>query len=173
MSTTGRIRDVYEQTNSYQAIQIARVGATYAGVQRTWRPDVYWFWGPTGTGKTRKAFEMAPEAYFTPATLQWWDGYDGQEDVIVDDFRASFCKLEYLLRLTDRYPFRVAYKGGFRQFLAKRIFFTSAFSPEQLFDGGNDKVDQLLRRITVIREFTSEDKEALAKKDADAVADPT
>jgi hypothetical protein len=111
---------------------------------------------------------MAPNAYFTPATLQWWDGYDGHEDVIVDDFRASFCKLEYLLRLTDRYPFRVAYKGGFRQFLAKRIFFTSAFSPEQLFSGGNDNVDQLLRRINTIREFTAEDRKQLESKDSDS-----
>lgn len=168
MSTTGRMRDVYEQVSSYQAFRFAQLGATYGGVQRSWRPDVYWFWGPTGTGKTRTAHKMAPDAYFTPSTLQWWDGYDGHEDVIVDDFRASFCKLEYLLRLTDRYPFRVAFKGGFRQFLAKRIFFTSAFSPEALFDGGRDNVDQLLRRIKVIREFTADDKRAMEAEDAES-----
>jgi hypothetical protein len=147
------MEEVWNKVDSYQALRFAQAGASY-GVKRSWRPDVYWFYGPTGVGKTREAYRLAPDAYFTTATLQWWDGYDGHEDVIVDDFRSSFCKLEYLLRLLDRYPFQVAIKGGHRQFLAKRIFITSAFSPSQLFSDGGDNVNQLLRRIKEVRHFS-------------------
>lgn len=153
MRETGSLRKVYETVDSYQALKFAQFGASY-GRQRSEPPEVYWFYGSTGTGKTREAYRRAPDAYFTTSSLAWWCGYDGHEDVIVDDFRSSFCRLEYLLRLLDRYPFQVAIKGGHRQFLAKRIFITSAFSPRELFAGGADNVDQLLRRITECVHFS-------------------
>lgn len=179
---TGRLADVWNEVNSYQAVRFAQIGATYATPHRDWVPIVKWYWGPTGgaylkidpdfpelyfsrpsffdfigTGKTRTAYEEMPNAYFTPADLKWWPAYDGQSDVIIDDFRPSYCTLEYLLRLLDRYPFQVAFKGGFRQFLAKRIIITSAFTPQQLFGDNSlgDNVNQLTRRITEIRHFSS------------------
>lgn len=53
-------------------------------------------------------------------------------------------------------------KGGNRQLLARRIFITSAFKPEDLFTEGSEKLDQLFRRIRVVREFTPADERLMA-----------
>ncbi len=50
------------------------------------RPDVcgYWIWGKTGLGKSHAARASFPNHY--PKDLnRWWDGYQGQENVIMDD----------------------------------------------------------------------------------------
>jgi len=111
---------------------------------------VYWYYGPTGCGKSRAAFEEAGlEAYVKMPTNKWWDGYEGEENVIVDDYRADFCTFADLLRFFDRYPMRVEYKGGSTQFLAKNIWITTPYSPERTWEKQSaEKLDQLIRRIT-------------------------
>ena len=53
-----------------------------------------------------------------------------------------------MLRLFDRCPLQVEWKGGCTQFLSKYIIVTSCQSPIQLWDGQTDeRIDQLLRRI--------------------------
>lgn len=126
---------------------IERLAATYIG-KRDWKTEVYWFYGPTGTGKSRRAQWLAPEAYRKMGGNKWWDGYTGQEDVIIDDFRADLCPFHELLRLLDRYPHRVEYKGGSVSFVAKRVIITAPQHPRELFHGRTDEqVNQLLRRL--------------------------
>jgi len=48
------------------------------------------FVGPTGTGKSRRAWEEATfEAYPKGPTSKFWDGYRGQENVVIDEFRGQ------------------------------------------------------------------------------------
>lgn len=43
--------------------------------------------GPTGLGKSRKAwYEAGMEAYPKAPTTKFWDGYQGQENVVMDEF---------------------------------------------------------------------------------------
>jgi hypothetical protein len=72
--------------------------------------------------------------------------------VIIDDFRPSQFSFQELLRLLDRYPHQVEYKGGTRQFLAKTIIITTPLSIEETFSI-NENINQLQRRISETKEF--------------------
>jgi len=145
---TGSIRKVVEVVTSYQAIRCAELVLKYIEPARTWKPDVYWYHGSTGGGKTRKAMDKYPNAYISGKNLKWWEGYDGHQEVIIDDFRADFCTFHEFLRILDRYAYRVEVKGGSRQLLAKVIVITCPYKPEVLYNKRTaEDIGQLLRRI--------------------------
>lgn len=148
-------RDIAEVSSSFQALRVAEKLLPLYEQKRNWMPMVYWYWGPTGTGKSRAASEEAGEnAYWCSNNSKWWQGYDGHENVIIDDFRGDWCKLVDLLKMLDRYPYVVECKGGSRQLLAKSIWITSAVAPEEAYRGvSEEKIDQLLRRIGVVKNF--------------------
>lgn len=151
LKATGKCRAVAEVTTSYQALKGAELLVRYIEPKRNWPMDVRWYWGPTGSGKTRRAVEEAgPEVWMSAHSLQWWDGYDGHENVILDDFRGDFCPFHTLLRILDRYEFRVMVKGGSRQLLARTIWVTSCVPPQDAYPGCSERMDQLLRRITSV-----------------------
>lgn len=123
-------------------------------------PEVYWIHGATGTGKTRSAFEYlckrvgSEEVWMSSGSLRWFDGYEGHKGVILDDIRADSIQYNQLLRILDRYPTRVEYKGGSVQWVPEVIVITAPMGPEQFFRPGDD-IDQLKRRISRIIEFES------------------
>lgn len=144
------MKDIVEVATSYQAVRMAELSLKYNERKRSWAPVVKWFWGPTGSGKTRKAVEEAGDDYYISSrNLKWWEGYDAHENVIIDDFRKDFCTFHELLRILDRYPYRVETKGSSRQLLAKNIWITSCYKPEEVYDTRED-IGQLLRRINFI-----------------------
>jgi hypothetical protein len=120
---------------------------------RTQPPNVQVFYGPTGSGKSRSARELLPNAYvWGPEQGKWFDGYEGQPEVIFEEFRGQL-PFGMMLRLLDRYECRVETKGSTIFFVATSIVLTSPVHPRdwyQMFEHSEDKVDQLLRRITSI-----------------------
>lgn len=151
--TTGKMSEVVLVARSYQSVKMAEQILKYHEPKRDWKPCVRWFYGATGTGKSKLAYELFNnDCYTTLSTGRWFDGYDAHENVLIDDMRKDFMKFHELLRLLDRYPMRVETKGGTRQFLAKHIIITSAFSPQELYETRED-VQQLIRRIDEIKEF--------------------
>lgn len=141
--------EIWEIAPSYQAYRMGLEGIKLKQEGRNWVPNVYWFWGPTGMGKTRKAVEMFPNAWISGRNLKWWEGYYGQEDVIIDDFRPDFCTFHELLRILDRYPYRVEVKGGSQQLLARNIVITCPFPPTCAYST-SENLEQLFRRLTVV-----------------------
>lgn len=122
--------------------------------RRTWVTQVFWFYGPTGSGKTRAASDAEPDAYWKAPTNRWWDGYENHEAVIIDDYRTDFCKFNELLRLMDRYPFQVEVKCGTREFLCRRLYITTPKAPRETWNLRSDEdLGQLVRRIHQIRHF--------------------
>jgi len=50
-----------------------------------------WYYGPPGTGKSRKVRQDYPNVYDKPLN-KWWDAYEDQEVVVLDDFdKSSAC----------------------------------------------------------------------------------
>lgn len=122
--------------------------------KRNFKTEVHWYWGPTGTGKSREAAEKWPDAYYKMPCNKWWDGYNGEETVIIDDYRKDLCTFAELLRLLDRYAHRVENKGGSIPFCSKRIVITSCKHPEAIWEGRTEEdLAQLMRRIDVIKYF--------------------
>jgi len=160
----GNMTDVIETVSSYQACKFAELAMKYRKIPMKWLDKkVYWFWGPSGTGKTRTAIEEAGELVWrnNSGSLKWFDGYDNQEHVIFDDFRSSWSTFSYLLNLLDGYPVNVEIKGGHRLFAPKCIWITCPTKPEDTYrlDHCNDRdgqVLQLIRRITLVRYFPAE-----------------
>jgi len=104
--------------------------------------------GPSGTGKSKWVMDHFPDAYWKDKT-KWWDGYTGQETVVIDDYRPDFCKFHELLNLMDRYPVRIEIKCGSDWLRAKRIIFTSNKSLEEHWASRtSEEMKQLTRRIT-------------------------
>lgn len=121
--------------------------------RRNWEMEVLIYWGEAGSGKTRKAFEESPDAYFKDNT-RWWTGYCSTEDVIWDEFTGASCSLSYFLKITDRYPMQVETKGGYAQFCSKKIVFTSNYDPREWYEFRSDESRRAFeRRITRIVHF--------------------
>lgn len=148
---------VFSFAKNLQTIKIAEQYLKYHENPRKWKPIVYWYYGATGTGKSKQAYEECPNAYYAMDSIKWWEGYDAHEEVIIDDMRKDFASFNQLLKLLDRYAYRIEVKGASRQFLAKKIIITSCFHPSQLFSTSKEDIAQLLRRLDKIVLFHSLD----------------
>ena len=111
-------------------------------------PEVWVFWGPTGTGKSRRAFHTWPDAYRKPTSDKWWDGYNGQDTIIFDDFKGSSMKLHEFQMVIDRYPMQVEVKGAYVDLSATRYVFTSNKHPSDWYSAEADPDGTVMRRIT-------------------------
>lgn len=105
--------------------------------RREWQTAVFVYHGPPGTGKSSRALhEAGPNAYWLRAPDSgrpcYWDGYDGQENVVIDEF-YGWISIKSLCRLIDRYPYSVDQRGTSYPFLARRIWITSNKSPDEWY----------------------------------------
>jgi len=114
-------------------------------------PEVRWYHGSSGSGKTKQAMEwLGDDTYICLDKAKWWDGYDQHNGVLIDDFREKWCTFNRLLQLLDRYPVRLEVKGGTRQLHAYKIAITAPGKPEAYYRSNQEDKEQLLRRITQV-----------------------
>lgn len=109
--------------------------------ERTWQTYCYVYWGNAGTGKSLACETEAAEWGGGIYRLAieggsggkiWWDDYEGQENIIIDEWMCGM-KLSDLKKLIDRYPYRLAKKGGHVNMLAKRIFINCQEPPHMWY----------------------------------------
>lgn len=97
-------------------------------------------WGPSGSGKSRRARNFGrellgalPDQFWLPQPRArgagaWWTGYTGQQVVVIDEFygwlQRSFC-----CTLSDRNPLLVEPKGGSVNFVSPYLVYTSNKHP--------------------------------------------
>lgn len=168
----GCIRDIIDAQLTGQALRSAEIVLKYTERPRKERPEVLWFWGPPGTGKTEAALAETKDPWVSGKSLKWWEGYDAHEHVIIDDFREDFCSFPELLRITDKLQFRVEYKGGSRQLLAKKIIITTPHPPERSFPSSREHLWQLMRRISEVREFGDKEQAPLEHNSPGVIVGP-
>ena len=122
------------------------------------------FFGATGLGKTYTAVNAccAAKDYYIceapskPGDKLWFQGYEGQKTLIIDDFSGSFCSVDYLKRLLDHYKLKVEFKGGFVWACWTQVIITSNYHPQNWYENVGlhvVNVAPLQRRLHHIYEF--------------------
>lgn len=127
--------------------------------------------GEAGRGKTRAVFHRAHEQFqqlpyvLFSTSPEWWDGYDGQQVILLDDFYGQL-PLNRLLRILDGYPLLLPVKGGHTYNLFSEIHITTNQNWENWYqiirerdqsevDTGRRLYEALKRRITRVIQYNS------------------
>lgn len=140
---------------------------------RTEQTRGVWYWGSTGVGKSHLAFkDFSPDTHYVKdLNVNWWDNYEQQKIVVLNEFRGQI-KYGELLDLLDKWPKSVPIRNNPSiPFTSEKIIITSCKPPEEIYSNICDDyemINQLLRRCEVVHltEKTTGkiDKFCLAKK---------
>lgn len=125
---------------------------------RTFRKlETFVYWGDSGTGKTRKAFEENPDALIMHGTIMkknWWDGYDFNKTLIIDEYDSQV-PITHMLQILDGYPMRLATKGGHTWAAWTKVIITSNVEPKLWHKNAKPEHRAALkRRLTQITKFS-------------------
>jgi len=150
LAKRGRLDDLPSSVfvQHYRSLRtIAADFATPLAIERT----ITVFWGPTGVGKSRRAWEQAGlDAYPKCPLSKFWDGYRGQPTVVIDEFRGGI-NISHILRWFDRYPVLVDIKGSSTVLQAQTIWVTSNLHPREWYaDLDALTLAALLRRLIIV-----------------------
>jgi hypothetical protein len=155
----GRLDEVDPQIQICQYNNLRRIMADSAGKPEDLAPGYKhdWYFGPTGTGKSRLAREVLravrpDQQFYTKTHNKWWDYYEPGLPVLIDDLGHDVGKHlhDYLKQWLDMYPFAseskgVCHRGGLRP---PHIIITSNFHPFEIW-GGTKDYEPIMRRLNV------------------------
>jgi len=125
--------------------------------------------GSSGTGKTRWAWDNYPELYTKPEG-NWWDGYTGQNTILLDDYYGDIPYSQFL-KVLDRYPLNLQIKGGFIPANYTTVIITSNDNYDRWYRQNTDAITRRIHQtinfdndITNGTEKDNEGKEASRQK---------
>lgn len=111
--------------------------------------------GPTGAGKSYRAWEMAPDGHRLGAPnvsggAVWFDGYDGHDTLIIDDF-SGWVPYRLFLQMLDPYPLTVPVKGGNVRAVWSHVIVTSIMPPHLWYpDRAPQEVERRIHETIVL-----------------------
>nr|QRV62027.1 replicase [ssDNA virus sp.] len=116
-----------------------------------------WLWGPTGTGKSHTAHQIAKkidpeEAPYIKDLNKWWNGFTKQKVVIIEEADPKRCEhlASDLKKWADKWAFTAEAKGTvFPSCRPEYIIVTSNYTLRECFPDENDYLP-LERRFTEI-----------------------
>lgn len=111
--------------------------------------------GAPGLGKSRRVFSAFAEAY-PKLSGKWWDYYEDQTTVILDDFDGCSMSFGDFKRNVDRYPCFTEVKGALVPLLATNWIITTNVYPSHwwsLRTTGRVGRDAIWRRFTHVYDY--------------------
>lgn len=110
------------------------------------------YWGESGAGKSHKAWEEAGDTVYSKLpTTKFWDGYKGEKNVVIDEFRGVI-GVSHLLRWCDKWKTLVEVKGGATTLNATNIWITSNLHPKEWYaELDEETMKALLRRLDIYK----------------------
>lgn len=147
---SGRIDDIPADIRVRQYGTLRRIERDFMPeMERLAGPCGTWIWGIAGCGKTKAVLDQFPDAYPKPRN-QWWDGYQREEIVLLDDVDRFDVKLGGKLKhWADSYPFIGEIKGGSVKIRPKRLIVTSQYRIEDIWNDTETR-EALMRRFVVV-----------------------
>ena len=120
-----------------------------------YKPDVkvYYFYGPSGIGKSKNAVELIKKYGTKFDELKYengfWLGYGQGEIALYDDWRDTHMKASEFINFIDYYIHNMNIKGGCEKNRYKVIVITSIQSPWEIYQTQPELQEQWLRRMTI------------------------
>lgn len=130
-------------------------------------PVNVFIYGPAGTGKTYKAEGLLNNNYYDKLLNKWWEDYEGEENVLVDDIGPDCIGAQHIKRWLDKKQFRGERKFGSVFIRPKIIIFTSNYHPSEIWPKKQD-YEAILDRVQLIHleKMEARDNSAPRKKPA-------
>lgn len=122
--------------------------STLRRIERDYMPAVanlesvcgIWIWGLSGSGKTRNVLSVYPSCFPKPRNL-WWDGYQGEGIVLIDDVDKFDVKLGGQLKhWADFCPFIAQVKGSSQKIRPAKVIVTSQYLISEIWEDEETRV---------------------------------
>lgn len=124
----------------------------------------FWIYGEPRLGKSYACRSAYPDLYEKPQN-KWWDGYQGETAVLLDDFdKQGACLGHYLKIWADNYRFNAEVKGGMLRPCYTVLLVTSNYTPDQIFTEDKELCDAIAARFQVIKLENRAGQAALIEK---------
>lgn len=115
--------------------------------------------GASGSGKSHHCWhdpDYRRSGYKYPLLAEnkvWFDGYEGEEVLWVDEFRGSVFPFGLFLQVTDKWGARVEVKGGSIETFFKKVLISTTVPPGEWYKNCSNYLKnpkQLWRRLTKV-----------------------
>lgn len=106
---------------------------------REWYCDCWIFFGPAGTCKTAYAKAFFENDYYLLSHKKWWQRYEGQRKVIVNEFSEDWWDIDTFCNVVDRGAYDCERKGDSFPLQADHIIITTNEDPRKWYENNNSR----------------------------------